>query len=228
MEGLVAIIPAAGKGTRVGTPADGKELMLDPMTGRPLIDFAILAAMDAGADKIIVAIEDGTKPLLRSHIMNTFPEVIVQSTKPEGEWPSTVLQTAEHWDLRDNILILPDTRFNAEELTNLVGVHSRTTADITFGLQPGPVMEPDKFGIVGLHEYSSEPEFTVEKPSYGYVAWPNIAAWGLLAFDKEHGEQLFQTYIYRDKELSLKDMNVNRVTLSWFKDITRNGYVETY
>jgi dTDP-glucose pyrophosphorylase len=128
--GFTAIIPAAGKGTRMGSPVDGKEMMLDLVTGRPLIDFAIMAAEDAGCDKIVVAIEQDTKPVLISHIQQTFPQVYIQLTKPEGEWPSTVLQTEPQWDPHHNVLILPDTRYNSQELKHLVMRHTDSQANL--------------------------------------------------------------------------------------------------
>lgn len=223
--GFTAIIPAAGKGTRMGSPEIGKELLLDPMNGRPLIDFAIIAAQDAGCDKIVVAIEEGTKPLLQSYIKETFPEVVVYLSRPAVEWPDTVLQTKDHWDLHNNIMILPDTRYNTEELKHLVDLH-KEDGSISFALLPGRMTEPEKFAIVGLHEFSNNPMFTVEKPPD--VGWPHIAAWGILAFTETAGLHLMQTYSDRGSVMSLHGWVINNFYLSWFKDITRQGYIESY
>lgn len=225
-QSITAIIPAAGKGTRMGSPVDGKEMMLDLQTGRPLIDFAILAAEDAGCDRIVVAIEKGTKPNLVAHIKATFPAVHIMMTKPEGEWPSTVLQTEQYWHAKNNVLILPDTRFNSQELKFLVERHVTQAAQISFALLPGKVMEPEKFGIVALHEYSNAPLYTMEKPTD--VEWSNIAAWGLIAFDAIAGFDAFQAYKVRGKQFRVSNLKVQDIWLSWFKDITRNGHVEPY
>ena len=223
---LTAIIPAAGKGTRMGSPVEGKELMIDPISGRPLIDYAILAAEDVGATRIVVAIEQGTKPQLQEYIRATFPQVYIHLGKQEGEWPSTVLQTIDHWDDHDNVLILPDTRYNVQELHHLVTKHADTSDHITYALLPGNVMEPEKYGVVYLHEVSDQPLWTEEKPQD--VNWPNIAAWGLIAFNKQRGQELMEAYTVRGRTYPLSTLSVGTMYLSWFKDITRNGYVETY
>lgn len=224
--GFTAIIPAAGKGTRVGSPVDGKELMMDPMTGRPLIDFAILAAEDAGCDKIVVAIQKGTKPLLQAHLANTFPAVVVHLTEPANEWPDTVLQTKDHWDDFNNIVILPDTRYNTNELKHLCEKHAEGVDTLTFACLPGKIMEPEKFGIIALHEFSLAPLFTVEKPTS--ISEANITAWGLIAFNKHSGYKLFTAYSTRGQIHPLSASVTQLLYLSWFKDVTRNGYVETY
>jgi hypothetical protein len=87
-------------------------------------------------------------------------------------------------------------------------------------------MDPEKFGIVALHEYSNKPLFTMEKPKD--VQWPNIAAWGLIAFDSIAGYDLFNTYRLPGKEFRISNLRVEESYLSWFKDITRAGHVETY
>lgn len=221
-----AIIPAAGKGTRMGSPVDGKEMLIDPVTGRPMIDFAIMAAEDLDCTRIVVAIEQGTKPNLVSHIQLTFPHVHIMMTKPEGEWPSTVLQTEQFWDVEDNILILPDTRFNVDEAKLLFERHLIKDANLSFALLPGKVMEPEKYGVVVLHDVSGVPMYTMEKPDD--VQEPNIAAWGVIAFESIAGHDLFTAYRVRGTPMRLSNLKVEYTYLSWFKDITRNGYVESY
>lgn len=61
------IIPAAGKGTRLlpATKVTAKELL--PIYDRPVIEFAIDEAIDAGAEHIVVVI-NSTKVAIRDHL----------------------------------------------------------------------------------------------------------------------------------------------------------------
>ena len=64
------IIPAAGKGTRMlpATQVTAKELL--PVYDRPVIQFAIDEAIDAGVDRIIVVVND-SKPAIRAFLGDT-------------------------------------------------------------------------------------------------------------------------------------------------------------
>lgn len=64
------IIPAAGKGTRMlpATQVTAKELL--PVYDRPVIQFAIDEAIEAGADRIIVVVCD-SKPAIREFLGDT-------------------------------------------------------------------------------------------------------------------------------------------------------------
>lgn len=77
------IIPAAGKGTRMlpATQVTAKELL--PVYDRPVIQFAIDEAIEAGADRIIVVVSD-TKPAIREFLGDVAFASIERGTVREG------------------------------------------------------------------------------------------------------------------------------------------------
>lgn len=215
-----AIIPAAGKGTRVGSPVDGKEMMLDPVTGKPLINWALDLALANGLKPCVIV--SSNKTLLNSHIIFNYPDadLLIHDPSETEEWPDTVLVSEPLWmDL--NVLILPDTRFNKDIVQKLVDIDQKTTV---FAFATHKVSHPTKFGII--RNLSTNMVQIAEKPRTKYAG---NTAWGLIAWTSNlHAKGLFDAFRTRGKWLSLRHESIQQFKLEFFKDITRSGEIETY
>jgi bifunctional UDP-N-acetylglucosamine pyrophosphorylase/glucosamine-1-phosphate N-acetyltransferase len=76
---LTAIILAAGQGTRMksATPK-----MLHHVAGRPLIHYAVRAALDAGSSDVVVVVGHGGNDV-RAYLLQAFGEVVRTAEQPE-------------------------------------------------------------------------------------------------------------------------------------------------
>ena len=215
------IIPAAGRGTRMGSPKDGKEMLIVPKEKRPLIDWSIEHATKT-ADKVVL-ITSPEKYLLRNHVRMLWPKVVHVTIEPQGEWPDTVLASASEWTER-NLLMLPDARFEpVEYIKELPAYIDHVHTFAAFAIQRIKLEEVCKFGIV-----NASTRETVEKPViYEPETTHNWGAWGLIAFTPVMGLQLFQTYSKPGTVLQLPRGCVT-LYLNWYQDITRTGNLDDY
>lgn len=206
-----AIIPCAGRGSRVGSPPDGKEMMLDPMTNEPLINYSLKQAKQLNLQPVCIVNYAKTK--LIEHIKTNFPEAIMCMHDPQvwEEWPHSVLASQVHWHPTTNLLMLPDTRFSFKETPE---IHNKYTIFFTH-----KVKDPSKFGIV-IDLGSAV--WTAEKPVEDDKL---LNAWGLIKFT-EIDEYIFHTYCIKGQWTEVP--KAKTVELESYKDITRNGYIERY
>ncbi len=213
------IIPAAGMGTRMGSPPHGKEMLPEPNNQmRPLIDWSIQHALDAGHR--VVLITNDIKYQLRNHVRQMFPKVehCILGHVP-GDWADSVIASASMWgDV--NLLMLPDVRFEPIEYIKELPSYIDEYVPVAFGLQKIKLDEVNKFGIVDIAGRK-----TVEKPdSFNPGPLDIWGAWSLIAFEPVVGLQLFATYSERGKWLQLPKGSVS-IFCNWSKDITRSGKI---
>jgi UTP-glucose-1-phosphate uridylyltransferase len=213
------IIPAAGFGTRVGMlPHEAKELLPDPVDGRPLICYAIDGVIKAGIYEKIVIILRTEKVELKERLEALYPGRLtyVIFDEPNKEWPHSVLASQAHWSAAGNLLILPDTRFEPKDevIAKLPTMLTRPHV-IAFALHVIDPAECSKFGIVEPYG------FTAEKPE----ASSSKTAWGLIAFKPNDGVRLFNAYSNRGEWFNLG--YYYSMNLEYFKDITREKALDT-
>jgi dTDP-glucose pyrophosphorylase len=222
---VCALIPCAGRGTRVGSPVEGKELLLDPVTKRPLIYYSIKLAIANELKPIIIYSSNKTK--LRQYIIDEFgPKAcIFVKHDPKGweEWPHSILSSEKHWG-RLNVVILPDTRFSNPAVTinaikEQLKKERKLVSFATINVEDGSkfaVVKPEENGII----------LTAEKPKK--LSGKSAQAWGLIGFTRETGRHLLHAYTMFNAWMGFPKDNVGLLKLEWFKDITRNGIVEEY
>lgn len=210
-----AVIPSAGMGTRMGSPAIGKEMLPDPVTGERIIDWPIKLAL--GHNLLPIVIISRTKTALKQYLKVKYPSIQLIEITPSGEWPETVLSTANYWHPSCNVLLLPDTRFNVETLTELL----KQETLVSFAVHE--IEAASKYGIVKRFE---EYTFTAEKPgskeagrtAWGVIKWASVQA----------GITLFNAYKTRGYWIKLLTSQTGIVNLKWFVDITRHGEVKVW
>jgi bifunctional UDP-N-acetylglucosamine pyrophosphorylase/glucosamine-1-phosphate N-acetyltransferase len=84
MSGLFAVVLAAGQGKRMKSRLPK---VLHPIAGRPLVHYPIAAALEAGADRVVVVVSEETREPILAHARAAFGEervAAVVQTVPRG------------------------------------------------------------------------------------------------------------------------------------------------
>lgn len=204
-----ALIPCAGYGTRMGVLAtQSKELLPDPNTGKPLIEYYLDICKANNISPLVITRRD--KHDLISYLNTN--NIEYTTVTPKGEWPDTLLSTIDKWD-DNNFLFLPDTRFEGKNVIQDMKNSLALGAKSCFAIHE--VADVSKWGSV--EKYS-----ITEKPDKKEPGW----AWGIAAFNKVEGEAWLEFMRFRGHSFHLKDSSF--VYLDKFVDITRSGVLEKY
>lgn len=212
------IIPAAGFGTRVGSPT-AKELLPNDQ-GEPLIKRSLdQARLHQMAVHLITRKE---KAELISYVEkeareNDF-ELHVQTIDPSREWPETILQSQEFWRAR-NIVSLPDTVYEPRAVLGemLQALEQKQVVFATF--------RPGNFTTWGVVFPISETEIAIcEKPQEIPQRFQGeLKAWGVFGFQKESGVDLLKAQLvstFDHNWIQLK-YSASLFDLTSFEDLTR-------
>lgn len=200
---MKAIIPCAGFGTRMRMlPHQAKEMLPDPTTIGLIIDYALNICDLHGFEPIVISRAE--KQEFNDYLKSK--GVTYYCIEPRGEWMDSVLTSEPLWD-ENNILILPDTRYNNHfDIFDNIKLGLELGNNAVFGMHT--VQDPEKWGII--HKYHVK-----EKPK-GLTGPKN--AWGLIGFKKSYGKELFEGM--RDYH-NFKLNNVGFTEIGPFADITR-------
>lgn len=209
----LVLVPAAGRGRRVGSP-ESKEMLPDEM-GRPLIDWAIDHAFARGWPVHVIVRPE--KRSLISHLQSRKKDgnLAIQKISGSMECSHSMILSRAHWHDR-NILILPDTRWHPAGALDAIfaGLEHHAGVYGTF-----PVADPSPWGCVDFGPASVE---ISEKCS---PHRPGLA-WGLIGFRKSAGVSLLAAHL--ESVLSGKPQRVHeacaQVPLQDFVDLTRTGW----
>ncbi|MGN6171253.1 MAG: NTP transferase domain-containing protein, partial [Solirubrobacteraceae bacterium] len=146
----VVVIIAAGEGTRMrsATPK-----LLHPLCGRPLINWTVAAAREAGAGKVVVV--DGPARALEQ-ALDEEVEVAVQQ-RPLGT-ADAVKAASEHFRSTGTVVVLngDNPLFTPATIQRLVEAHDRSGAAAT--IATAILEDPGRFGRV-----VRAPDGTVER-----------------------------------------------------------------
>lgn len=210
MQKPLVLLPAAGFGTRVGSP-ESKELMLGPQ-GRPLIDHALeQAAVRSWPVHVITRKE---KHSLIQYLQSLSDlEISIQVIEPSREWPDTLLQSKPFWNER-NLLVLPDTQYAPLSVWDSLGSSQAPLSAAVFS--------PKNFEKWGVLRKSTGGILEVcEKPRDHR---PGMKAWGLLCFEKSVGENIFSAQLKSTFEHQWKELEIvsEFFDLESFEDLTRS------
>ena len=203
------IIPAAGFGTRVGSPEAKEMLILKDQ--KPLIDFSLEIADQNHAVAHVVTRKE--KKSLINYLADK-QSVQVQIIEPSREWPDTILKSKSFWG-KYNILILPDTRFAPIHIVSEL-IQNLQEVDITVGY-----FTPDNFETWGAFDINSPFYRLIEKPKN--ISTINLKAWGVIGFRKEIGEELFRLILEStlDHQIKMTSFSFKAIPLDSFEDLTR-------
>ena len=199
-----AIIPCCGFGTRMNMEKHQAKELLDDSENNdcPIILWTIQQCKNNKIEPFCIVRKE--KVDLIEYLKEQSVDFLI--TEPGKEWQDTVLKSKDYW-ADENILILPDTRWKPNHILR----HMKDSIkfdDAVFALHK--VQDPQNWGIIYHDMIFDKPVcFSTEQN-----------AWGLIAFKKHYGEELFNKInAISNKQRILK--NTSYVILDEFKDITR-------
>ncbi|MDH4466994.1 MAG: hypothetical protein QE271_02980 [Bacteriovoracaceae bacterium] len=216
------ILPCAGLGTRVGSPAS-KELLLSPLSSEPLIVYWLKLA--SSFDLPVHVISRKGKDVLHDFLMDwkiqhslTLTLQILEGL--EGEWPTTVLKSEEFWREK-NILGLPDTVFSTlDDWKNFLAVLDLNPLTVmAHELEKG--QDSSKWGVIK----------TIDKDNLAWCEKPLsfnseklVSAWGIFSFAKSIGQELFLALENSTQKHEWQKFSFSHIVLKLtsFKDLTRD------
>lgn len=207
------ILPCAGFGTRVQYKTEGKlskELLPDPLSGQPLIEKHLVVAKSLGAPVHIITRTE--KHDLIDYLERKKPhqQICIQLIESSKEWPDTVLKAKEFF-IEKNILILPDTVFSPLSVVSEM-TEALQQVDVVYATHQ--VDDPQNWGILSGQELWEKPT----DPHFG------MTAWGLIAFRRSVGEQVFEAHLQSTLRKTKARLIYSRfeIRLLGFKDLTRS------
>jgi|SRR5271165_5519077 len=210
MSKTLCIIPAAGLGSRMSMKHnESKEMLIDPCTHEPIIKWGLDLCKKHHIEPLVVTRKE-KQDLIDYLALQGVNTLIIE---PSGEWPTTVLASERLW-YDNNILLLPDTRFQPENTIKHVEDALLLDKPAVFALHSVP--DVSKWGMVDLNGYC-------EKPNDNHSGW----AWGLIGFKDYCGEELFSEML--DKGIYNEHAGFpNFLFLDKFTDLTRDGRIEKW
>lgn len=209
------IIPAAGYGTRMNTKLNESKEMLPDIknNNKPLIAYTLDLCKKYNMEPIVITRE--LKKDLILYLKNKTELILLDESK--REWSESVLNSIKSWG-DDNILLLPDTRFEPVEALEQAVMSLKQGSEFVFGSHK--VDDLSKFGMIEYQKDTKE-LLVCEKPN---IATPGNA-WGFIGFkNNAKSINLFNVYSERNKFLYLKNFDI--IYLDSFKDVTRTGKIE--
>lgn len=209
---VLGIIPCCGFGTRMHMSKDqSKELLPDPYTGSPIIEWHIHNLKRHNIEPFIVTRAE--KKDLIQYCKDKGLRYVVMS--PGEEWQHTVFNSHPFWE-DYNILVFPDSRFFPT--FSLHDIKNALKYGFDFGLGTFPVSDSSKWCCVtndGIYEKKQD------------LQGPHLAI-GIFGFTRIGGLKLFEG-LKTHKEYKFDIVAQHKTSnLTMFKDLTRDGKIEKY
>jgi len=202
------ILPCAGYGTRMSMATDkSKELLLDPSNNKPIIEYHLDICKQFNLNPLVISRPEKLD-LIEYCGLN---KIDLMLSSHLGEWPRTVFLSNDYWE-EDNILLLPDTRFEPISIISNIKLDLSLGADISLGVHK--VSQPYTWCIIKDYKLFEKPQW-LHGQHY---------AFGIIGFKRGAGLKLFDE-LERHKKTGL----LTKTSLQYldnFKDITRTGKVE--
>ncbi len=223
------LIPAAGYGRRMGSPA-AKELLYSTDLQMTFIDHAIRLAHSWQATPIVVTRADKTE-LIEYLRANCADQIRLHLIEGSVEWADTCVQSisllAEH-----SVLLLPDTQFSPADI-GLSLFAALTDAEISAAcfspasLSTWGAIATSKDGLL-ICEKPKSPPVCTDHPGAPlvYDGYENAKAWGLLGFRKGRAHELFSKISRSHEEHSTwqkLECTYKELPLNHFVDLTRGN-----
>jgi bifunctional N-acetylglucosamine-1-phosphate-uridyltransferase/glucosamine-1-phosphate-acetyltransferase GlmU-like protein len=230
MKETLFILPCAGYGRRMGSPIS-KELLLNPMSQKPYIEFALSGIQKLSMPKRILVVTRAEKKdlidYLKTKSLDLALTIDIQLIEPSKEWPDTILQSEIHW-LNKNVLVLPDTEFAPFEILEQL---DRDLDNHDLSLAVFKTSQLSTFGAIALEKnqyiHAEKPEVDLSTTNLLCKdAWNTARAWGLIAFRKCHGKTVFSQMLAStfDHQWRRLPGDVRLHELTRFEDLTRAGH----
>lgn len=156
--GMIAVLPAAGKGTRMSSVSTGSKELL-PVGNKGVLQWVLDEAVAAGADRSVIVVSPGKPDLLAFVAACDKVDSIVQEVAT-GLAPAVVLAAS----IEPVLLLLPDTLFYPRSPSpRLVNAISRGF-DIAIAVEPVAEQKVSQYGIVEWNPENGRIARIIEKP----------------------------------------------------------------
>jgi len=213
---IVAIVPAAGKGSRLAPfpcpkelfPIGYQDIHIDgAQQKRPKVisQYLIENLVTAGVERIFIILGEGKSDIMRYYgDGKRFGTNISYLYQEELQGMPSAINLASHWMKNDTVLFgMPDTIIEPKDsFKSLLTYHGKEKAMLTLGLFP--TKNPSKFGMVDLDE-SNNITYTIDKPKHSTLE--NM--WGCACWSPEFTEllqQFLKDNAYDGNEIVLGDI----------------------
>jgi len=213
---IVAIIPAAGKGSRLSPFPCPKELFpvgyqnieIDgKIQKRPKVvsQYLVENLVSAGAERIFFILGEGKHDIMRYYgDGKRFGTNITYLYQEELRGMPSAIDLARYWQKDDTVLFgMPDTILEPRNsFETLLQYHNEIQAVLTLGLFPTD--NPSKFGMVDIDE-DANVIYTIDKPKATHLK--NM--WGIACWSPEFTaliDEFLNRNEYRGKEIVLGDV----------------------
>lgn len=157
---MIAILPAAGKGTRMVGLTDGGSKELLPVGGKPVLQWAIDEALEATPNRVVV-VSSPYKPDVNDYLGQLGPDVeTVLQFSADGLAPAIALASSDE----PAIVILPDTLYHPNTPSTKIARALSEGFDIVLLTETVAPAVVGRYGIVETNLQGSI-ERVLEKPS---------------------------------------------------------------
>ncbi|MEI9907045.1 MAG: UTP--glucose-1-phosphate uridylyltransferase [Actinomycetota bacterium] len=164
-----AVIPAAGRGTRLEriTLVNAKELI--PLVDRPAIDWIVKEASEAGIEEICIVTSVNKVAALFAHTQD-LPIEVTYLIQDEPRGLGHAVQVARNWCGDDSFaLMLPDDLVMDDPILNRLVEHVSKTGNSALALTEVPKEKAHLYGVAAGNAVDGVVEISdlIEKPAPG-------------------------------------------------------------
>ncbi len=159
---MQAVIPAAGKGTRLRPLTEDKPKALVEVNGKPLIEDVFDNLVEIGIEGFVIVVGYKKEQIIERYgdEYQDVPITYTHQRNPNG-LAHALLQAEPHVE-DDFVLMLGDNVFRAN-LADVVNRQQESRADAAFLVEEVPMEEASRYGVCDTNEYGEILE-VVEKP----------------------------------------------------------------
>lgn len=196
---MIAILPAAGKGTRMQELTQGGAKELLPVGDKPVIGWALLEASEAQPSRVVV-ISSPEKPDMNAYLAANQQVKVEMQFVQDGLAPAIALAGGQD----SAIVILPDTLYYPNKACSRIVRALTEGFDIVLLTEQVPDEHVSKYGIVESNS-SGEVHRILEKPSPSSTQSRQAVA-GRYGFSEKMMQFLVETVLSlgeQDKEIGI-------------------------
>ncbi len=174
---VTAIIPAAGRATRLGSTISGSKEVVD-VGGRPVISHLLERLSTAGVDRVLIALRSGKwdvpTALVGELLHGLTPAYVIVDETPS---PAHSIAPALRFAAEDVVtLAFPDVIFQPlDAMAHMLRRLGEERADIVLGLFPS--LSPERVDMVELDEDERVIDIVIKQPDRGLRFCWSLAAW---------------------------------------------------
>jgi UTP--glucose-1-phosphate uridylyltransferase len=195
---MIAILPAAGRGTRMSAVTGGSKELLT-IGGKAVLDWVIEEARSAGADSVVVVASPFKQDLL-DYLQSRGIDSVIQE-QATGLAPAVSLAAS----LQPTLILLPDTLFFPNSPTARIVEALNRGYDIAIAVGVVADEKVSQYGIVDIDEGSGRISKIREKPRPSETSsrWAIAARFGLSARTLMFVKQRVESLAGSEKEIDL-------------------------